>query len=84
MNVNSLSIKLFDSYQIESHYILSKIYLNNEDEINRNKSKTEISDLRTMTSSSEFQRTLSFNSNKNKGNINPFSSANDKNYFLSF
>ncbi len=81
MNVNSLSIKLFDSYQIESHYILSKLYLNNEDEINRNKSKTEISDLRTMTSSSEFQRTLSFNSNKNKGIINPFSSANDKNIF---
>ena len=81
MNVNSLSIKLFDSYQIESHYILSKIYINNEEEINRNKSKTEISDLRTMTSSSEFQRTLSFNSNKNKGNINPFTSANDKNFF---
>ena len=78
MNVNSLSIKLFDSYQIESHYILSKIYLNNEDEIYRNKSKTEISDLRTMTSSSEFQRYNSFSSNKNKGNINPFSSANDK------
>ena len=78
MNVNSLSIKLFDSYQIESHYILSKIYINNEEEINRNKSKTEISDLRTMTSSSEFQRYNSISSNKNKGNINPFSSANDK------
>ena len=77
-NVNSLSIKIYDSYQIESHYILSKII--SDDENCKNKSKIEKnSDLRTMASSSEYQRSLSLNSPNYNYNINPFMNTTGKN-----
>ena len=74
LEINSLSIKIYDSYQIESHYILSKM-ISNYDEDYKNKSKINNSNMRTMASSNELQ--------KNDTIIikNPFSSANDKKIF---
>ena len=72
LDINSLSIKIYDSYQIESHYILSKILSNYED---NNKSKLINSNMRTMASSNEIQNCYSLPIN------NPFSSADDKKIF---
>ncbi len=74
LEINSLSIKIYDSYQIESHYILSKM-ISNYDEDYKNKSKINNSNMRTMASSNELQ--------KNDTIIikNPFSSADDKKIF---
>jgi hypothetical protein len=76
LDIINFSIKIYDSYQIESHYILSKLLSNNNN--NNNEFKFEKnSNLSTMSSSTEYQRYNSANSpKKNNKVINPFISAN--------
>ena len=72
LDINSLSIKIYDSYQLESHYILSKNSSNYDEDY---KSKLNFSNMRTMGSSNELQKSYMLNI------TNPFSSAKDKEIF---